>query len=79
MSFKFIWNKDCCSITCTECIDTCMNNVLSKDENGLLCLNDTVNCERCESCYMVCMNCALNLVFIQDGDNKLYIEYEELI
>lgn len=75
MTYKIIWSLSTCEKDCTDCIDSCTNNVLEKREDGLLHMKPYNNCTRCETCYGVCDHGAITIQFVDDTYNVDMIEY----
>lgn len=76
LTYKIIWSLSQCSNNCNDCIDACPSKVLKKNNDGLLIMKPYSDCGRCESCYMVCNEGALNIQWLNDTNYNLsMIEY----
>ena len=72
--FNLLYNPNLCDDNCDECIEVCVSHILKKDDEGLLVMLDGCECERCESCSMVCDTGALSVEW-EDGDDLSMIKY----
>ena len=70
------WHMGLCDVDCMDCISACPNDVLYKDDNGLLCISSYGKCVCCESCYNACKGFALYTRAIRDNSRDTNsIEY----